>query len=52
MKHLIALLLAVALAFPTLATAQVPGLIVKPSQYGVSETIDRLEAALAKRASR
>jgi uncharacterized protein (DUF302 family) len=49
MKHLLALLLVIALAAPGLAAAEVPGLVVKPSQYSVSETIDRLEAALTAR---
>jgi uncharacterized protein (DUF302 family) len=46
MKHLLALLFVIALAVPSLAAAEVMGLVVKPSQYSVGETIDRLEAAL------
>jgi len=49
MKHLFAFLLVIALAAPGLAAAEVTGLVVKPSQYSVSETIDRLEAALTAR---
>ena len=49
MKQLFALLFVIALAAPGLAAAEVTGLVVKPSQYSVSETIDRLEAALTAR---
>lgn len=45
-KHLSALLIVLSFAVCGLAAAEVPGLVVKPSHYSVSETIDRLQAAL------
>jgi uncharacterized protein (DUF302 family) len=49
MKHLLALCLVIALTAPGLGAAEIAGLVVKPSQYSVSETIDRLETALTDR---
>ncbi len=49
MKHFLMIFAVVLFALPVHAGEAVPGLIVKPSQYSVKETIDRLAGALKKK---
>ena len=49
MKQLIAMLLMLVVSTTGFAQPEVKGMIIKPSKFSVTETIDKLEAVLKKK---